>query len=286
MSRIAYVNGRYQPFQSASVHVEDRGYQFADGVYEVVELYEHRLIEVDAHLDRLDRSLGALRIVPPMTRAALRTVLAEVVRRNGLSSGLLYVQVTRGVARREHAFPRLGPSSLVVTLRRLVPLPALVRTDGVAVMTLPDQRWGRPDIKSVALLPNILAKQQAKEAGAYEAWLVGGDGLVREGTSSNAWIVTADGALRTHPADCSILNGVTRMALIRLAKSAGIAVVERAFDVAEACQAAEAFLSSSTAHVVPVTRINGHPIGDGHPGPVARRLAEAYQYIVIEGQHS
>ena len=218
MPRIAYVNGRYAPFGDALVHVEDRGYQFADGVYEVISLHAGRLVDEEPHLDRLDRSLGELQIDWPMGRRTLQLVLREVVRRNRLQDGLVYLQVSRGSAPRDHKFPAACEPSLVITVRRARPPNRRLAEEGATVITIPDIRWRRCDIKSVSLLPNVLAKQQAVEAGAYEAWLVDEDGWVTEGTSSNAWIVTAKGELITRDACRAILDGVTRRAVLRIAE--------------------------------------------------------------------
>jgi len=277
MSRIAYVNGRYVPHARARVHVEDRGYQFADGVYEVIAVLKGRLIDLAPHLDRLARSLAELRIAAPMGRAALAHVLGEVARRNRLGArGMLYLQVTRGVAPRDHAFPAAARPSLVVTARRLPrPNPALIEK-GVGVITLPDIRWGRCDIKTVSLLANILGKQAAVDAGAFEAWLVDAAGTVTEGSSSNAWIVDAAGVLRTRQTDRAILPGITRLSLIDLAGELGVPVAEGPFTPAEAGTAREAFLTSTTATVIPVVSIDETPIGDGRPGPITRRLRAAY----------
>lgn len=274
MSRIAYVNGRYLPHRDASVHVEDRGYQFADGVYEVCEVWNGQLVDERRHLDRLERSLRELRIDSPMSRAALGLVLREVVRRNGVRDGMVYLQVTRGVARRDHPFPPPGtPPSVVVTARRSdrKAQDALAR-QGVAVITVPENRWPRVDIKSVSLLPNVLAKQMAREAGAREAWFVDADGYVTEGASTNAWIVTAQRTLVTRPADSGILRGITRTVALEVAASLGYAVEERAFTVAEALAAEEAFISAATTVVMPVVRIDGQTVGKGVPGPVATAL--------------
>jgi D-alanine transaminase len=276
MSRIAYVNGRYVPHRLAGVHVEDRGYQFADGVYEVIAVEGGRLIDLAPHLRRLARSLAALSIAPPMSEAALRHVLAEVVRRNRVRRGIAYLQVTRGVAPRSHGFPEGIKPSLVVTARAT---PAAARAgiaEGCAVVTVPDIRWKRCDIKSVALLPNVLAKQQARDAGAFEAVQVDADGFVTEGSAANVWIVTGDGVLVTRAADHAILDGVTRRAVMALAAEAGMKSEERPFTVAEAKDAAEVFLTGTTALVTPVIRIDGDPVGDGKPGPFARRLLAAY----------
>ncbi|MFZ3233885.1 MAG: D-amino-acid transaminase [Stellaceae bacterium] len=276
MSRIAYVEGQYLPHRSAGVHIEDRGYQFADGVYEVLAVVGGRLVDEAPHLRRLARSLGELQIAPPMSEAALKIVLREVVRRNGVEDGIVYLQVTRGAAPRDHAFPKAAKPVLVVTSRRRrLPDPRLAM-DGIAVITIPDIRWQRCDIKSVALVANVLGKQQAREAGAYDAWQVDRDGFVTEGTSTNAWIVTADGAVVTRHADGAILDGVTRLALFDIIAREGLRVVERRFDVAEAKTAREAFLTSTTAELLPVVAIDGDKVGDGAPGPLSRRLREFY----------
>ncbi|MDJ0937318.1 MAG: D-amino-acid transaminase, partial [Kiloniellales bacterium] len=261
----------------ASVHIEDRGYQFADGVYEVVPVVQGTLVDEDPHLDRLERSLDELRIAMPMSRAALKLVSHELMRRNGLSNGFLYMQVTRGVAPRDHKFPKAAAPALVMTTRQTKPHSAKQLAEGVAVITLPDIRWKRCDIKSVSLLPNVLGKQAAVEAGAFEAWMVGEDGRVTEGTSTNAWIVTGDNKLVTREASNAILNGITRLALLRLAESEGVELEERAFTVEEALQAREAFITSSTNFVMPVTRIDDQPVGNGHPGLLTLRLREVYE---------
>ncbi len=276
MSRVAYVNGRFAPHGEAAVHIEDRGFQFADGVYEVIAVVGGHLVDEELHLERLHRSLAELRIAPPLGDRALGIVIREVVRRNGVDTGIAYLQVTRGAAPREHAFPKAAKPTLVVTSRRSHPPDLRLAQDGVAVITIPDLRWQRCDIKSVALLPNVLGKQQAKEAGAYEAWQVDRDGQVTEGTSSNAWIVTADGAVVTRAADHAILNGVTRLAVLDIIRREGYRLVERPFTVAEAKAAREAFLTSTTADLLPVVRIDGAAVGEGRPGPLAARLRAAY----------
>lgn len=276
MPRFAYVNGRYVPHPDAAVHIEDRGYQFADGVYEVVPVQNGRMIDEDPHLDRLGYSLRELRIAWPMSRAALKLVLRELMRRNGLVNGLVYLQVTRGVAPRDHKFPKAAKPALVVTTKRMNPTPAALVENGARVITIPDIRWKRCDIKSVSLLPNVLGKQKAVEAGAFEAWQVDADGFITEGTSTNAWIVTADGALVTRNADAAILNGITRQAVIRLTNEIGVAFQERPFSPAEAKAAREAFLTSSSGHVLPITRIDDTVVGDGKPGPLTKRLRAAY----------
>lgn len=276
MVRYAYVNGRYVPHIAARVHIEDRGYQFADGVYEVILVHEGRLVDEGYHLDRLDYSLKALQIPWPMVRPALLIVLRELISRNGVTAGTVYLQVTRGVAPRDHKFPTAAVPSFVATTRRAKPMPPSVLAAGVSVVTRPDIRWGRCDIKSIALLPNVLAKQSAAEAGAFEAWLIDRNGSVTEGTSTNAWIVTRDGRLVTRNLSSMILAGITRRALVDLARAKNLELEERAFSVAEATAAAEAFLTSTTSLVLPVTRIDGHPIGDGKPGPITSGLRDMY----------
>jgi D-alanine transaminase len=278
MSRIAYVNGRYLPRDHASVPVEDRGYQFADGVYEVCEVRGGRLVDEGRHMARLARSLGELRIARPMSSAALGVVLRETIRRNRVRDGIVYVQVTRGVARRDFPFP--APStwpSLVVTARNN-DLGRLEQTaaEGVAVVTVPDIRWKRVDIKTVALLPNVLAKQTAREQGAREAWLVDSQGRVTEGASSNAWIVSRDGTLITHPLGNDILPGVTRSVVIDVIKAQGLAFEERCFTVEEAYRAREAFITSASQIVLPVVSIDGRPVGNGAPGSIAVGLRREY----------
>jgi len=277
MSRIAYVNGRYLPAAQARVSVEDRGYQFADGVYEVCEVRGGRLVDERRHMARLDRSLNELRIARPMSAAALSVVLHETVKRNRVQDGIVYVQVTRGVARRDFPFPAGAQPSVVVLARGndLARLEQLA-DEGVAVVTVPDIRWGRVDIKTVALLPNVLAKQAAREQGAREAWLVDGEGLITEGASSNAWIVNREGKLITHPLGHDILPGITRSVVIEAVKAQGLAFEERAFSVEEAYAAREAFITSASQLVLPVVRIDGRPVGNGAPGLVATALRRAY----------
>jgi D-alanine transaminase len=277
MPRIAYVNGRYVAHAEASVHIEDRGYQFADGVYEVCEVARGFIIDMKRHLDRLDRSLRELSIAWPMARAAFEIVMAEVVRRNRVKNGLVYVQVTRGVAGRDFLFPADTRPSVVVTARKVDPASVARRAEnGIKVITVPENRWDRVDIKSVGLLPNVLAKQKASEAGAQEAWFVDKDGTVKEGGSSNAWIVTKDGALVTRPAEHGILRGITRATLFDVAAKLGLRVEERGFSIAEAKAAREAFISSATTTAMPVVAIDGEPVANGHPGSVTLSLRQAF----------
>ena len=278
MPRVAYVNGRFVRHAEACVHIEDRGYQLADGVYEVWAVMDGRLADSEGHFDRLERSLGELRIPAPMSRAALQIVLHEAVRRNGVREGLVYLQVTRGVAPRDHAFPaRPVRPSVVITAKSVDMAAADARAaQGVAVVTTPETRWARCDIKSVALLPNVLAKQAARERGAAEAWFVDELGLVTEGASSNAWIVDADGVLRTRDLNANILRGITRKSLLELIADEGLECREAPFTPDEAKKAREAFITGAGTLVMPVVRIDGAPIGDGKPGPVAGRLRALY----------
>ena len=277
MPRIAYVNGRYQRFSDASVHVEDRGFQFADGVYEVVALDRGVLMDEQGHLDRLGRSLRELDIPWPMPMRVLRHVMREVARRNRITSGTIYIQVTRGVAPRDFKYPKGIRPTLVITARNFNLNPVQRVADGVAVITIPDIRWKRRDIKTVALLPQCMGKQRAAEAGAYEAWMIDDEGYVTEGTSSNAWIVTAEGTLVTRQPTNSILRGITRTTVLRLAQDHGIGFEERPFTVGEAYAAREAFLTAATNYVMPITRIDDGPVGDGKPGPIGRDLRQAYR---------
>ena len=278
MSRIAYVNGRYQPHRDAVVHVEDRGYQFSDGVYEVCEVRDGRLVDERRHLARLARSLAELRITPPMAPPALSIVLHETVARNRVRDGIVYLQITRGVARRDHAFPAPATApSLVVTARSLDRSKREEEAArGVSVVTVPESRWSRVDIKSIALLPNVLAKQFAREQGAREAWYVDRDGFVTEGASSNAWIVSDDGRLLTRPADQRILRGISRAIVMEVARAHGLVLEERPFTVAEAYAAREAFMTAASQIVLPIVRLDGRPIGAGAPGPVAAALRREF----------
>jgi len=278
MSRVVYVNGRYRPHRDAVVHVEDRGFQFGDGVYEVCEVFAGRLVDERRHMARLQRSLSELRIRLPMPLSALTVILHEVVRRNRVEDGIVYLQITRGVARREHAFPspEVAPS-IVVSARRLNRSQGeRLAQGGIAVITLPETRWARVDIKAIALLPNVLARQAAREQGAREAWFVDRDGHVTEGATSNAWIVTGQGKVVTRPAGHDILRGISRDVVLDALAAAGLPFEERAFRVSEALAAREAFITAASLLVMPVIRIDGHAIGDGNPGPVATVLRRAF----------
>jgi len=274
MSRFAYVNGRYLPRHLAVVHVEDRGYQFADGVYEVCEVRGGRIVDERRHMARLQRSLDELRIPMPMSLRALGIVQRETIRRNRVTDGIVYLQITRGVSRRDHGFPPAGTAPGIVVMARSLDSAGNERTAvaGIAVVTMPDNRWARVDIKSISLLPNVLAKQAARERGAKEAWLVDRDGRVTEGSSSNAWIVTGGDRVVTRPAETGILRGITRAVLIEALERQGLALEERAFTVAEAYEAREAFITGASQIVMPVIRIDGRMIGNGRPGPLATAL--------------
>jgi D-alanine transaminase len=278
MSRWAYVNGRFAPHGQAVVHVEDRGFQFADGVYEVWAVFDGKLADYAGHMDRLDRSLDELRIDRPMTRAALTAVLRETIRRNRVRDGIVYLQITRGTARRDHAFPNPAVApSVVVTAKTVDPRAGEAKAkNGVAVITRPDSRWGRCDIKTVGLLPNALAKQDAREAGAAEAWLVDDLGLITEGASTNAWIVDRNGVLLTRDTNANILRGITRKSLLNLAREAGVETAERPFSVEDVKAAREAFFTAASAFVTPVVSIDGRPVGGGVPGPITTRLRALY----------
>lgn len=276
MARIVYVNGNYMPYAAASVHVEDRGFQFADGVYEVCEIFHGRLVDLSAHLARLERSLGEIGMPLPMPSGALKAVIRETVRRNRVRDGLLYLQVTRGEARRDFLFPTPDIAPTLVLIARSVPrAKAAARAEtGIKVMTTGDIRWKRPDIKTLLLLPQVLAREAARAQGAGEAWLVDDDGNVTEGAASNAWILNTDGVLITRPSDDGILKGVTRQTILSLAEKLQMPVEKRKFSVAEAKSAREAFVTAATALVMPVVEIDGEPVGSGKPGPVAKRLRE------------
>ncbi|WAC48917.1 D-amino-acid transaminase [Asticcacaulis sp. SL142] len=277
MSRIAYVDGRYVRHADACVHIEDRGYQFADAVYEVWSVFNGRLADTQGHLDRLDRSLNELRIETPMSRSALLVVLYEVIRRNRIKDGMVYLQVSRGAAPRDHFFPVGVRPTLVITARSVDRKAAATKAEaGIKVITQPDIRWGRCDIKTVGLLPNVLAKQAAKDAGASDVLLVDSDGLITEGGSANAYIVDQAGVIRTRSLTANILAGITRAQLLKILGTTDIQLKEEAFSVAEALGAKEVFVTAATSLVMPIVDIDGHKIADGKPGPVATALRAAY----------
>jgi D-alanine transaminase len=276
--RIAYVNGQYVRHSEAAVHIEDRGFQFADGVYEVCEVRDGLIVDLTRHLNRLDRSLSELRIVQPMSRAALTLVIREVLRRNRVRNGIFYMQVTRGAAKRDHFFPAEGTApTITITAKSTDPsLLAKKYAIGIKVITLLENRWDRVDIKTVGLLPNVLAKQQARDAGAHDAIFVTRDGMVLEGASANAWIVTPEGELVTRPAEHGILKGITRTTAIDVAAKLGLVFVEREFSVDEMLSAREAFMTSATGICVPVVEVDGKPVANGHPGTVSSDIRDAF----------
>jgi D-alanine transaminase len=276
--RVAYVNGRYLPHGQAGVHVEDRALQLGDGIYEVANVIAGQPIDEEPHLDRMERSLRELGMAMPIGRAALKIVMREMIARNRTPNGYLYMQVTRGAAKRDHVPPSDGARpTLIITMRAQDTAGLAQRLEkGIGVSTQPDIRWGRCDIKTVQLLPNLLAKQAAKKAGAFEAWLVDDEGFVTEGASTTAWIVDKDGAVITRDLSHALLPGVTRHIMLQAMAEAQIRIVERKFTVAEALAAKEAFLSSATGAAVPVTTIDGKTIGDGTPGALTRRIRDLY----------
>ncbi|MGC6530759.1 MAG: D-amino-acid transaminase [Candidatus Puniceispirillaceae bacterium] len=280
MSRIAYVNGAYVPHDDAAVSIDDRGYQFGDGVYEVVFLINGHMADEQMHLDRLERSLGEMAMSLPISRAALQMIMARVIRMNGVKTGLVYVQITRGVARRDHKWTKpLRPSVIVTAKNTASDVPKEVKA--VNVITVPDERWERRDIKTIQLLPNCLAKQKAYEAGAYEAILIEKDGTITEGSSSNVWIVTNDNEIITRPATEKILNGITRRAVAKVAETLQMSVIERPFDKDELLAAKEAFVTSASSHVTAIGHVDGQKIAGGIAGPVANRLRKAYIDTVV-----
>ncbi len=285
MTRVVYVNGRYLPYAHAKVHAEDRGFQFADAVYEVCEVKDGRLVDETRHIERLTRSLGELRLPQPMTPRALARVMRETIRRNRVADGILYLQVSRGAGPRDFLFPSATVAPTVVCLARSVPPQKLeaAAENGIAIKTMPDNRWGRCDIKTVMLLPAALAKEAAREDGAKEAWFVDEKGFVTEGASSNAWIVDKQGRLITRETSPTILRGVTRTTLIDLLKREDLQLVERPFTVEEAKAAREAFITSATNIVMPVVQIDGQPIGNGAPGLLTQRLRSEFYSAAERG---
>ena len=277
--RIAYVNGRYLPHAQASVHIEDRGLQFGDAIYEVVGVVDGEFRDEEEHLDRLERSVREIRLAMPMSRAALKFVFREIARRNRLRNGLIYLQVTRGAFHRDHPIPNEAQKpTLILTAREMDRAAIELRKErGIKVITRPDERWARCDIKTTQLLANLLAKTDARKQGAYEAWLVDRDGFVTEGSSTNAWIVTAQGEIVTRDLSNAILPGVTRWVILEAAAAAQMKVVERRFTPEEAKQASEAFLSAATGAGIPIVAIDGVRIGNGTLGPVTRRVQEVYE---------
>jgi len=280
MPKIAFVNGSYRNIHKASIEIEDRGFQFADGVYEVIALTNDVLIDLDFHLDRLNRSLTEINIKWPMSRESVMAICAEVIRRNRLTQGSLYIQITRGVTARDFSYPNGIKPSLVIYGRRSRNNQASSKAQGIKVISTRDIRWGRCDIKSISLLASVLAKTQANNKIAQEAWLLNEDGFVTEGASSNAWIVPRPNVIQTHPVNSSILSGITRLRTIKLAQEQSIKVIERPFTINEAKNAKEAFLTSSTLFVQPIVDIDGSQIGDGEIGSTTKTLIKSYSDFI------
>ncbi len=274
MSRIAYVNGEYLPESEAKISVFDRGFLFADGVYEVTPIVNGKLVDYPAHMERLERSLSELKMAWPCTKDELKTMHEELIARNKLKEGIIYMQITRGIADRMFNFPKEITSSLVAFPQVMSLTDNPNARTGVKVVTTPDIRWLRRDIKSVMLLAPVLGKQEAYEKGAAEAWMVE-DGHVTEGTSSNAYIVKGNKVI-TRPLSNRILAGCTRRALFRLSAEHGVEIEERLFTPEEAYKADEAFLTSASQFVMPIVEIDGHRIGGGQVGPVVRKLRELF----------
>jgi D-alanine transaminase len=284
MPAIAYVNGSYRRLDEASVSIQDRGFQFGDGIYEVLYVYRGQIIDSTLHMARLARSLAAIEILYPVSAAALPIIIREVVRRNRVATGLVYIQVTRGTARRDHPFPVPVPRpSLVITARPKPAPPEDILSWTTAAITWPDQRWARCDIKSINLLPNVLARQAAQQAGAYEAILYDDGGLVTEGAASTVWAVTDDGVLRTRALDQHILPGCTRAALIGELTIHGIGFVESPIPLSDLRTASEIFLTGATSFVKPIITLDGQPVGNGTPGPIATALFTLYTQRMGQG---
>ena len=285
MSQISYVNGRYVFQKDASINVEDRGFQFSDGVYEVIAVFQGRLVDCEAHLCRLTTSLEALKIVLPCSMKVLKFILGKIIQLNHIGNGTIYLQITRGVAARNHAFPAKNiKPSLIVNASHKGPPSDQAISNGVRVITLEESRWNRPDIKSISLLPNVLAKQEAVEQNAFEAWFLDTNGCITEGSSSNAWIVVNGERIITRPLGNEILGGIARQTLLKVAFKANFKIKERAFTLKEASQAEEAFITSTTSFVMPVIKIDGKKIKNGRPGPVSLRLLKLYrEYVINEG---
>ncbi len=275
MSRIVYLNGDYVAEEDAKISVFDRGFLFADGVYEVTSVIDHKILEWDGHCARLRRSLGELQMDSPATDAELLEIHRELVRRNDLEEGVIYLQVTRGAADRDFAFPEDATPTLVLFTQAKALVDTSAANAGLKVISVPDIRWGRRDIKTVQLLAPSLGKMAAKAQGCDDAWMVE-DGFVTEGTSNNAYIVTQNGTLVTRQLSTALLHGITRASVLKMAAEAQIKIEERPFTIEEAKQAAEAFVTAASTFVAPVVEIDGQMLGDGTPGPISKRLREIY----------
>ena len=284
MSRIVYVNGRFKPYATALIHVEDRGFQLADSIYEVCEVLGGRLVDEERHLSRLARSLGEIKLSLRHSKRTLGRILRETIRRNRVSDGLVYLQISRGTAPRDFIFPNPDVAPTIVCIARNISAEKSAERAmrGIHVKTMVDERWKRVDIKTTLLLPSVLARQAASDEGAYEAWLVDGEGFVTEGAASNAWIVDADRTLITRSSDDhAILAGVTRSVLLELAEREHVKIVERPFTVIEAKEAQEAFITGASTLVMPVTKIDETPIGNGEPGDFTLKLRALFHSQAI-----
>ena len=288
MSRIAFVIGRFIRQDNVAINIEDRGYQFSDGVYEVIAVFNGMLVDSGLHFDRLENSLAELKITPPFSRMVLSLIMKRVIRRNCIDQGFLYLQITRGVAPRNHAYPTVTLTPSVVVMARHKRLPTLGDINiGAKIVTVLETRWSRPEIKTISLLPNVLAKQEAFERGAFEAWFVDQKGNILEGASTNAWIVIGANELVTHPLNHAILAGITRQSLINIAREKNFLITERPFNIKEAINAKEAFLTSTTSFVMPVVSINGNQIGSGRCGKITAKLFNYYnQYLNRSTKHA
>jgi len=278
MARISYVNGRYIPHAKAFVHIEDRGFQFADGIYEVIAMMNGVLIDANLHIERLQRSLKEISIKMPVSPSTMLYIIEELRRRNNnIKKCSVYIQVTRGVSPRAHSFPAksLKPT-LIITLNKISIPSEQEYENGISVITLPDIRWGRCDIKSISLLPNILAKQKAVEAGAKEAWFFEDKNVITEGSSSNCYIIDKSGFMRTYPENENVLGGVTRKVTLSIANNQCIKVKESPFNIEELYEAKEAFATSTTIGVMAVTKVNGKKIGTGKAGLITKKLSKLY----------
>jgi D-alanine transaminase len=277
MPNVAFINGRFLLLSRTKVSVEDRGFQFGDGVYELIRTYHRRPFQVDAHLERLERSAAAIGLDPVYSKSRWKVILDKLNRRCGYQEARLYIQLTRGVAPRDHVFPQNLKMTVVMTARRLAQPSPVLRRRGVAVITVPDIRWDRCDIKSINLLPNVMARQKARAVGAYEALFVR-MGYVIEGAVSNifAWV---GGRLVTPPAGSWILSGITRDCVLRLAKETGLPIAEKDLSLEELLSAEEAFLSGTTLEILPVVKVNGQSIGAGKPGSTTKKIYKLFQYL-------
>lgn len=286
MSRISYVNGQYLPHPLATMHIDERGMHFSDGVYEVIFFINKQCIDLDAHIKRLDFSLRELALDWPITKTVLPHIINDVIDQNRVNTGAIYIQITRGTAPRSHAFPKDAAPSLIISTKRMPFSLNPQKLENASAIIVPDQRWKRPDIKTICLLPNALAKEQAQQTGAYEAIFKLDNGFISEGSSTNVWIVDKNGKVITPPAKGYILNGITRQTLLKLGSKAGLQMSEKEITETDLLKASEVFLSGTTTFVKPITHINNKAIGHGKPGPITAKIAELYySYCMAESEH-